>query len=101
MEACGPRIYIHLLHVVEDVNADAFQLQCEIGRNLRCPSAFVVVSPDCIDRRNGAQLFENLGSSDVACMDDVLDARKRTDCLRAQQSVRIGDEADRFQWPAQ
>jgi hypothetical protein len=98
VEASSSRIDVDFLHVVKDVNADSLQLQSEVERDLRGPRALVVVSPDRVDRRYGAQLFENLGVADVARMDDVLNARECPDRFGAKQSVRIGDEAYRFQW---
>jgi hypothetical protein len=98
VEAGGARVDVHFIHVMEDVNADAFQLKCEVKRDPRCPLALVVVSPDRIDRRYDAQLLENLGPADVARMNDVLNARECTDRFGAKQSVRVGDEAYRFQW---
>jgi hypothetical protein len=87
------------VNVVQDIDADSLQLQREIQRNFPRPRAFVVVSPDCVNGCQLAQLFEDLGSADVAGMDDVPDSRKRTDCFRAKQPVRIGDETYRFQRP--
>jgi hypothetical protein len=98
VEASSSRVDVDFLHVMEYVNADSLQLQSEVKRNLRRPRALVVVSPDRVDRRYGAQLVQNLGAADVARMDDVLNARECTDRFGAKQSVRIGDEAYRFQW---
>jgi hypothetical protein len=50
-------------------------------------------------RRYLAQLVENPRSADVTGVDDVPDSRERTDRFRAKQSVRIGDQPDRFQRP--
>lgn len=72
VEAGGARVDVHFLHIVEDVDTDTFQLQCEVKRDLRCPLALVVVPSDRIDGRNRAQLLENLGAADVACMNDVV-----------------------------
>jgi hypothetical protein len=96
-EACGSRVHLYFLHVVENVDADAFQLQREMKRDRGRPRAFVVVSPDCIHWRNRAQLFQDFGSAYVACMDDVVDPGQCTDCFRPKQSVRIRDDAYRFQ----
>jgi hypothetical protein len=60
---------------MEDVDADTLQLQCEVVRDFRSPRTLVVVPSDRIDRRYCAQLLEDLGPADVACMDDVLNAR--------------------------
>jgi hypothetical protein len=98
VEARSSRVEVDLLHVMKDVNADSSQLQSEVERDLRGPRALVVVSPDCVDRRYGAQLLQNLGAADVARMDDVLNARECMDRFGAKQSVGIGDEAYRFQW---
>jgi hypothetical protein len=100
VEASSSRVDVDFLQVMEYVNADSLQLQSEVKRNVRRPRALVVVSPDRVDRRYGAQLLQNLGAADVARMDDVLNARECTDRFRAKQSVRIGDEAYRFQWIA-
>jgi hypothetical protein len=99
VEARGARVDVHFIHVMQDVNADTFQLKCEVERDLRCPLTLVVVSPDRMDRRYGPQLLENLGPADVAGMNDVLNARECTYGFGAKQSVGIGDEAYRFQWP--
>lgn len=88
-----------LVYVMQDVNADTLELQREMQRDLGRPRTFVVVSPDCVNRRQLAQLVENLGSPDVSRVDDVPDTRKRTDRFRAKQSVRVGDETYRFQRP--
>ena len=101
VEASSSRVDVDFLQVMEYVNADSLQLQSEVKRNVRRPRALVVVSPDRVDRRYGAQLFENLGAADVARMDDVLNTRERTDRFGAEQSVRIRDEAYRFQWIVQ
>jgi hypothetical protein len=100
VEAGGSRVNVHFLHVMQDVNADTFQFQCEVNRDLRGPGTLVIVSPDRIHGRYGAQLLENLGPADVPCVNDVLYARKGTDSFRAKQSVCVGDEAYRFQWLA-
>jgi hypothetical protein len=88
-KACGSRVHVHFLQIVKNVDADAFQLQREMKRDRSRPGAFVVVSPDCMHWRYRAQLFQNFGSADVACMDDVADTRQCTDCFRTKQSVRI------------
>jgi hypothetical protein len=94
-----PAQQVDLVYVMQDVNADTLQLQRQIQRDLGRPGAFVVVSPDCVHWRQLAQLFENLGSADISGVDDVPDSRKRMDCFRAEQSVRVGDETERFQRP--
>ena len=95
VEAGSAWVHINLIHVVEDVNADIFELQCEVKRDLRRPGAFVVVTPDRVDRRYGPQFLENLRPADVARMNDVLNARQCADRFGAKQSVRVGDEAYR------
>jgi hypothetical protein len=98
VEAGSARVDVHFIHVMQDVNADTFQLKCEVERDPRCPLTLVVVSPNRIDRRQGAQLLEDLRATDVARMNDVLNARECTNRFGAKQSVRVGDEAYRFQW---
>ena len=64
VEASSSRVEVDFIHVMKDVNADSLQLQSEGRRNLRRPRALVVVSPDRVDRRYGAQLVQNLGAAD-------------------------------------
>ena len=99
IKACCLWVNVDLVYVMQDVNADTLELQRQVQRDLGRPRAFVVVSPDCVHRRQLAQLVENLGSPDVSRVDDVPYSRKRTDRFRAKQSVRVGDEAYRFQRP--
>ena len=96
-ETCGPGVEVHLLQIMENVDSDTFQLEREMKRDFGGPRAFVVVSPDRIDWRYRTQLLQNLGSADVASMDDVLNTRERADCLRPKQSMRIRDDAYGFQ----
>ena len=98
-ERVMPAQRVDLLHIMQDVNPDTLQLQREIQRNLGGPRACVVVASDRVDGRYLAQLVEDLGSADVAGMDDVLDSRERTDRFEAKQSVRVGDQPDRLQRP--
>ena len=84
-----PAQCVDLLHVVKHANTHTLQLQREIKRDLGRPRAFVVITSDRMDRGYSAQFFEDLGSSDVSRVDDVLDTRERTDCFRAKQPMRI------------
>ena len=96
-EACCSGIDVYFLDVVENMDADTFQIQSKMKRDRGRPGAFVVVSPDGIHWRYRAQLFQNFGSAYVARMDDVVDPGQCTDCFRPKQSVRIRDDAYRFQ----
>ena len=40
------------------------------------------------------ETLEDLGRADVTCVDDVIDARKRSFGFPAKQSVRVGNDAD-------
>ncbi len=63
----------------------------------------VVVSSDGTDGRERTQLLEHLRRSDVARMDDQIDAGERLLGLGAKQAVGVGDEPDdahrKTQWP--
>ena len=58
------------------------------------PFSFVIVSAHCDDWRDGIEVIEDLLVSDVARVEDQLDAIKRLNCLRAYQPVSIGDDPD-------
>ena len=45
-------------------------------------------------RRDRAQPVEDLWSADIARVDDVVRSLQRRQCLRAQQTVGVGDHAD-------
>jgi hypothetical protein len=89
---------------VQNVDGETVQLEREMQRDRGRPCACVVISPDGIDRCDRAQLLQNFGPADVACMDDVLNTSQRTDGLRPKQSVGVRDDAYGFQraarWPA-
>ena len=80
-------------------DTDALELQREVERDFSRPGAFVVVSSDCVDRRQLAQLFEYFGPADISGMNDVAGARERTDRFRTKQPMRIRYESYRFQRP--
>ena len=58
------------------------------------PIAVVDVPPDRSDRRDPTQRRDDAGLTNVAAMDDVVDASQRTRRFRPQQAVRIRDDAD-------
>jgi len=99
IDARRPREQVEFLDVMQYMDADTLQVQRQVERNRGRPCALVVIPPDGVDRGNFPQRFEDFRSADVACVNDVADSRKCTDCLRAKQSVRIGDEAYRVQRP--
>jgi hypothetical protein len=88
-ERAMPAQFVDLLQVVKYVNAYTLQLQREIERDLGRPRGLVVISSDRVDRGYSAQFFEDLGPADVSRVDDVPDTRKRSDCFRAKQPMRI------------
>src|SRR5262249_51214125 len=47
-----------------------------------------------VQRRERAQRLEQLGTADVARMDDQIGPAQRIKRLRAQEPVRVGDDAD-------
>jgi hypothetical protein len=94
-----PREQVEFLDVMQYMDADTLQGQRQVERNRGCPCPLVVIPPDGVDRGDVPQRLEDFGSADVAGVNDVADSRECTDCFRAKQSVRIGNEAYRIQRP--
>jgi hypothetical protein len=82
---------------MNDMNAYASETERKGFRNSSGPRPLVVVPSNRIDRCNRAQLLEDLRPANVPSVDDVLNAGKGANCFRAQQSMRVGDEADPLQ----
>jgi len=94
MKSRGYGIEIERVNVVENVN------RCEIrlddfgfGQGLR-PRFCIHVSAHGKNRGQSFQRFENFRIAHVARMNDQVRAFERAQGLRAQQSMRIRDEAD-------
>ena len=88
-ESRGGRINVDFLDVMEDVNADTLEFQRQVQRYSGGPRTLVVVASDCMNRRDLAQLVQNLRSADITGMNDVSDARERAHRFRSKQSVGI------------
>jgi len=56
----------------------------------------VIVSTDEFHWRDRAQCFQNVIAANVAGVKDQIDAPQRFERLGADQSVRVGDDADSF-----
>jgi hypothetical protein len=57
------------------------------------PLADIHVSSDRGNRGDATQRVYNFGTSDVAAMNDVIDASQSLLRLRPQQPVRVGDDS--------
>jgi len=54
----------------------------------------IVVAANEGDRRDLTERFDDVLAADVAGMENRIDALQRRECLRANQAVRVGDDAD-------
>ncbi len=89
---CG--VEIELVNVVQDM--DSASAECN-GNGVRVgsrPGSCIDIPPDCRDRRNPTKAIDDVGTTDVAGVNDVRDAREASLGLRAKQTMRIGDDAD-------
>ncbi len=78
---------------VAHMNREAANVQPAFSPQQRV-SSIVDVAGYSFDGRNRGQLTKNVRAADVAGMDDQLDASQRVPQLRAEETVRVGDEAD-------
>lgn len=90
----GIRIDIEFLHVVQNVNADAAQLQVEPQRQLTGPSSAIIVPAHGLHRCDGAQSRDHRGFADVTGMYDALHPGKRLHRFRSKEPVSIRDQSD-------
>src|SRR5262245_26694791 len=58
------------------------------------PRLRIDVASDGNDARHAAQLLENCSLTDIAGMDDHCRSAQRIDRLGAEETMRIGDDAD-------
>jgi len=93
-EASGSRIEIQGCEVVQDVQVKRSDGD-DVGHGQRLgPRARIDVSTNGKRWRDGTKLLEDLGATHVAGMDDEIRALQRVERLRAEQSVRVGDDSD-------
>ena len=77
-------------------NVDRFSRKShDLGFRVRnSPVVDIHVSSDRGNRGDATQRVYNFGTSDVAAMDDVIDASQATLRLRPEQPVCVGDDPD-------
>jgi len=61
--------------------------------------AIIIIPANERHRRDGAQRVEDMMAADVAGVQDCVDSRQRLQRLRANQSVRVGNDADAWLRP--
>ena len=93
-ECCSLRLQIKLRQIVEHVDTEAADLDHLGLMQPARPRAFVDVPANRCDGRNLRQFVENLRSTDIAGVNDVLRNAQRLERLRTKQPVGIGDDAD-------
>jgi hypothetical protein len=80
--------------VVQHVNGNPAGFEHLGFRQLARPSSFVDIAPHGSDRRNRRKRFKDLERSDISGVNDVFGPAQSFDCLGAQQTMRIGDDAE-------
>ena len=71
---CGRGLHVELFQIVQNVNVDTLEFEGQPVRELRRPGVLVVVPTYGIDRGNLAQRLDDLRSSDITGVNDVLHA---------------------------
>ena len=94
VDAARGRIYLQSLQIVQ--NVDRFSRKShDLGfRVCNSPVVDIHVSSDRGNGGDATQRIYNFGTSDVAAMNDVIDASQATLRLRPEQPVRVGDDPD-------
>ena len=94
VDAARDRIDLQSLQIVQ--NVDRFSRKShDLGFGVcGSPVVDIHISSDRGNRGDPAQRVYNFGTSDVAAMNDVIDAGQATLRLRPEQPVRVGDDPD-------
>src|ERR1700761_327816 len=93
-EFCGCRIEMQRVHIVEHVNVMAFEKQYFGFRKTAARAALVDVAADGGNRRELFKRFQNSRIADTAKMQDVFDTCQGANDFRAQQAMRVADDAN-------
>jgi len=93
-EFSGCRIEMQYMHIVEHVDVVVFEEQHFGFRETAARAALVHVAADGGDWGEFLKRFENGGVADIAKMQDVFNAGEGGDDFRAQQAMRIADNAN-------
>ena len=86
---------IELRKIVQHVNGDAVELDHFRLRQLARPRPLVDVAANGGHGSNGCKLVENFRIAHIAAVNDLLRSAQRFERFRPQQSVRIGNDADK------
>ena len=93
-ELGGCRIEIERVHIVEHVDVVAFEEQHVGFRETAARAATIDVAADRSNRGELLKRFQNGRIANVAEMQDSFDTSKGGDDFRAQQAMRIADDAN-------
>ena len=93
-ESSGFGLKVQLRQIVQDVDGSAAQFKHLGFRQPARPSPLVDVAAHSGQRSNRRKLFEDLGRAGIPGMNDVLRPAQRREGLRAQQTVRVRNDAD-------
>jgi hypothetical protein len=93
-KSSGFWLEIQLCQIVQHIDGNTAQLKHFGFRQLERPRSFVDVAAHGYNRRDGGEFFEDLGRAYIPGVNDVFGATQGFEGLRAQQAVRVGDDAD-------
>ena len=95
LESRGDGIKIERVNVVKDVYRCEIRLDDFGFGKIQGPRLGIHISPHGKNRGESFQRFQNFRIAHVACMNDQVRALEGAKGLRAQQSMRVRDQANR------
>ena len=93
-KSCGPWIEVQLRQIVQHINTNVAEFEHRRFRQLSSPSALVDIATYCDKWSHCRKLRKNFRAADVAGMNDMFRSQQGFEGLRAQQAMRVGDDAD-------
>jgi hypothetical protein len=93
-ESGGLWFEVQRCQIMKHIDRNASQFEHLSLRQFERPCPFVDVATHGGGGGNRGKLLEDIGRADIPGMNDVLAPAQRFDCLRTQQAVRVGDDAD-------
>ena len=93
-ESGGFGIEVEVTDIVHDVDRNPADFNL-LGRlNRISPHSEIIVAAHGDNRRDPAQLIQNLRTANIAGVQDLIDTGKRAHCLRPHEVVGVGNQAD-------
>jgi hypothetical protein len=93
-ESGGFGIKVEVADIVHAVDRNPADFNSFGRLNRVSPHSEIIVAAHGDNRRDSAQLIQNLRTANIAGVQDVIDSGKRAYCLRTHEVVGVGNQAD-------